>query len=342
MSMRTKSEITPLTLNVYKLVETKNSPFDIVVYIFDNGQRVLVENPRIGKTVISDIYTIQKLFHLTEKKTEWLRTFDGQYVKFEIDTVFHFLPLFYESVRYPVLTFEIFNYNTPSFRTINKKIDGHIVKCIDNEIIDGSYEKTKETTYNYLFQNVKPFKTNNFQLEFEEEPRRNTYYEDGVTFLPSIKITCKVPVFQLYTIIHQDIRCDDSYRYLCKLLIMKINNVFYRFPYGNIFNDDNICMGYNLNRTSKEEPRSIADVCYSHIITSSFNGDFAPMINFDNKVPISLDIEYIREKISQNDFSISFIDTLLYLSSCKNPNDINLNLFLQSPNVPDLNKKEES
>jgi hypothetical protein len=66
------------------------------------------------------------------------------------------------------------------------------------------------------------------------------------------------------------------------------------------------------------------------------------MINFDNTVQISLDIEYVREKISRDDFSISFIDVLLYLSSCKDPSDVNLNLFLQSPNVPDLNKKEES
>lgn len=337
MSMRTKSEITQLTLNIYKPVETKNSPFDTVVYIFDNGQRVLVENPRIGKTVISDIWSIQKLFRLTEVKTDWLRTFDGQYVKFENNTVFHFLPLFYESVRYPVLTFEIFNSNTPSFRTIDKNIDGHMVECIDNEIIDGSYGKTKETTYNYLFQNVKPFKTNNFQLEFEEEPRRKMYYEDGVTFLPSIKITCTLPVFQLYAIMHR----SASHGYNCNLLAMKINDIFYRFPYGNIYQNDQMCFGLNLNRVEIDPP-SITEACYSHIITSSFNGDFPPMINFDNKVPISLDIEYIREKISQNDFSISFIDVLLYLSSCKNPSDVNLNLFLRSPNVPDLNKKEES
>lgn len=337
MSLRTRSEIIPLTLNVYKPVETKNSPFDTIVYIFNNNEKFLVENPRIGKTIVADIYTIQKLFHLTKIKTDWLRTFDGQYVKFENDTVFHFLPLFYESVRYPVLTFEIFNHNTPSFRTIDKKIDDHIVKCIDNEIIDGSYEKTKETTYNYLFQNVKPFQTDNFQLELDEDFQHHLYYEDGVTLLPNIKITCTLPVFQLYAIMHR----SASYGYNCELLAMKIDNTFYRFPYGNIYQSDQMCFGINSNRV-KIEPPSIAEACYSHIITSNFNGDFTPMINFDNTVQISLDIEYVREKISRDDFSISFIDVLLYLSSCKDPSDVNLNLFLQSPNVPDLNKKEES
>ncbi|HOD62038.1 MAG TPA: hypothetical protein PKG96_08055, partial [Bacilli bacterium] len=81
MSLRTRSEIIPLTLNVYKPVETKNSPFDTIVYIFNNNEKFLVENPRIGKTIVADIYSIQKLFYLTEVKTDWLRTFDGQYVK---------------------------------------------------------------------------------------------------------------------------------------------------------------------------------------------------------------------------------------------------------------------
>lgn len=340
MSLRTRSEIIPLTLNVYKPVETKNSPFDTIVYIFNNNEKFLVEIPRIGKTVISDIYTIQKLFYLTKVKTDWLRTFDGQYVKFENETVFHFLPLFYESVRYPTLTFEIFNRNAPTFRTINKDVNvngnRHLVRCIDNEIIESS-SKTKETTYNYLFQNVKPFQTDNFQLELDEDFQHHLYYEDGVTLLPNIKITCTLPVFQLYAIMHR----SASYGYNCELLAMKIDNTFYRFPYGNIYQSDQMCFGINSNRVEIEPP-SIAEACYSHIITSNFNGDFTPMINFDNTVQISLDIEYVREKISRDDFSISFIDVLLYLSSCKDPSDVNLNLFLQSPNVPDLNKKEES
>jgi len=56
MSLRTSSEIIPLTLNVYKPVETKNSPFDTIVYIFNNNEKFLVENPRIGKTIVADIY----------------------------------------------------------------------------------------------------------------------------------------------------------------------------------------------------------------------------------------------------------------------------------------------
>ena len=340
MSLRTRSEIIPLTLNVYKPVETRKSPFDTIVYILDNGETFLIENPQIGKTIVADIYSIQKLFHLTEVKTDWLRTFDGQYVKFENETVFHFLPLFYESVRYPTLTFEIFNRNAPTFRTINKDVNvngnRHLVRCIDNEIIESS-SKTKETTYNYLFQNVKPFQTDNFQLELDEDFQHHLYYEDGVTLLPNIKITCTLPVFQLYAIMHR----RASYGYNCELLVMKIDNTFYRFPYGNIYQNDRMCFGFNSNRVEIEPP-SIAEACYSHIITSNFNGDFTPMINFDNTVQISLDIEYVREKISRDDFSISFIDVLLYLSSCKDPSDVNLNLFLQSPNVPDLNKKEES
>lgn len=339
--MEAKSEITPLTLNIYKPVETKNSPFDTIVYILNNGETVLVENPRIGKTAITGIYTIRKLFRLTEIKTDWMRTFDGQYIKFENDTIFHFLPLFHESVRYPVLTFKIFNHNSPLFRTINKLVNEHSVRCIDNNFIKGDNYKTKETTYNYLFQNVKPFQTNNFQLEFEKEHHHNIYYEDGVTPLPNIKITCTLPIFQLYAIMRPSTRYKDSYECFCELLIMKINNVFYRFPYGNINQEDGICLANSLN-SIKEEPPSIAEACYFHIITSNFNGDLSPMVNFDNKVQISLDIDYVREKISRDDFSISFIDVLLYLSSCKDLSDINLNLFLRSPNAPNLNKNEES
>jgi hypothetical protein len=123
---------------------------------------------------------------------------------------------------------------------------------------------------------------------------------------------------------------------------MKINNTFYRFPYGNIYQNDQMCFGINSMQQMEEEPPSIGDVCYSHIITSNFNGDFSPMINFDNTIPISLDIDQIREKISKDDFSISFIDSLLYLSSCQDPKDINLKLFLQSPNVPMFKKDEEN
>ena len=336
--MRTKSEKTSIVLNVYKSIETKNSPFDTIIYIFDNGEKFLVEDPRMGKTVLTNMYEIQKLLHLTEVKTNWLRTFDGQYIKVEGNTVFHFLPLFYEQVRKPILTFNLSNRNVPKFRTIEKYINGKTIRCLDNEI-DGTSNKTKETTYNYLFQNLKPFKTNNFELEIIEDISNLIYYEDGITMLPRIKITCSVPIFQPHAILYQNLRNSETYGekygYTCNLLVMKINDTFYRFPYGNIYQDDRMCFGNNSNCVL-EEPPSIAEVCYSHIITSEFNGDFDPMINFNNSVQISLDVDYIREKISQDDFSISFIDVLLYLSSYEDPRDINLNLFLQSPNIPEF------
>jgi hypothetical protein len=342
--MRTMSEIIPLEFNMYKSIKTKNPPFDTIVYISNHGETFFVENPRIGKSVITDSYSIQKLFHMKGIVTGWLRTFDNQYVKIKDDMIFHFMPLFYEQFRKPVLTFDLCARNLPIFRTANKYIGDNInnvyVTCVDNEI---DQNKPEETTYNYLFKNVQPIITDNFKLEFVEENRPSIYNDDGTVPIPHIKITCSVPIFQPYSILYytDNNKEEHMHGYGCDLIVMKIDNDFYRFPYGNMFLNDKMCFG-DVSRMVPKEPPSIAEAVYSHIITSRFNGDFSPAIQFDNTAQISLDIDHIREKISQNDFKISFIDTLLYLSSCEDPSNINFNIFLKSPNVPKFSRNEES
>jgi len=59
------------------------------------------------------------------------------------------------------------------------------------------------------------------------------------------------------------------------------------------------------------------------------------LIKFNNNIQTTLDIDWINDKISKDDFELSYIDVLYYLSNCKKIEDINFKLFLLSPNVPE-------
>ena len=291
-----------ITFNILKSVDVKNSPFETIVYSFRNQDRFLIENVKKEKTSIANQREIQDILRLTYS-TEWIELFNNQFIKFHNNTVDYFLPIFQESFKRCFMSFRI-----------NKRMLP----------IDVT-----------LLSSISSFKTDNFEL-FIGEPEDDDLPGDKNTKIKKILIECIVPLFQVFMIVQPKVIYNrDRKLYSCQnsLVVMKYENNFYHFPYGNVSTDGHMCMGYN-NQSNINHETQLADVCFVKLVSSQFNGDYIPQIKFNESSPILLDIDKIREKVTNNDFNISFIDVLLYLSTCEKPQDINTNIFLLSPNVP--------
>lgn len=327
-----------MMFNIIKHTDTKYSPFEYIIYVLKNSEKILIEHVTQGITRVTEPYDVRKILRVSGIKTGWKRTFNHGYVKFEDESIEHFIPLFSEKIRFATLTFKINKNMLPNFRTKEQEIKISFKKTARRLYVDNTIrepELTKETTYKYLYENIKNYENKKFKLELvDTDLDGQKIYDDNHQIIKTIMITCTVPILQLYaqlTPIFTGYN-EDTYDYNLNLLVMKCQNNFYRFPYGNIRSNDRMCLGHQRTASNKQ-PFSIADKCYAHIITSYFNGDYIPCLQYDNTVQTTLNIDLIREKINQNNFKISFIDMLLYLSSCKTMKDINLGIFILSPNV---------
>jgi len=314
----------PIIYNKLTQKNVKNTPFETIIYVRDDNSSFLIEKPKIGKTVIADILKIKQLLRIMYPTTDWEKTINDQYISLNQNRIYHFLPLNNDIFKRVILTFNILKNSEPYFRTTLTSAG----PAVDNSIIQDQPE-TEFQTYKYLFKNIRPFKTDSFELELIE-PKSNhdiIFDEDGEP-IKKIQITCKVPIFKLYCTCFKQIN-GSTY---CEMIVMRYNNVFYRFPYGNVYNDDRMCFGTNIQLDTNGA--KVEDIIYSNVVTSIYNGDFSPFLNFNNAIPTTLDIDWIREQINVDNFKMSFIDVLLYLSTCEKPEDVNMKIFLKSPNIP--------
>ena len=326
-----------ITYSITKKVRVENSPFKIAIYVLKDRNRILIEDLETGKAIETDSYSINNYIKLGKTETDWERSFDNTYIRFHEGRPEYFMPHYPEQNRYANLTIDIVKKMCPFFR--NKEVMNPTTSrraiMIDNEITP---EKTEDKTYNFIFKNVKDFEVPNFKLEMVESERTSFVNED-FTPLKIPQITCRVPIFQVFSILRPKIHIYEYeqkayFDYTHNLTVMKMDNKFYRFPYGNTSDSDQLCLGgYSVPRKNTQ-PDSIQDLSYAQIITTVFNGDYNPHVKFNNQIVTTFDINWIREKINKDDFEVSFMDVLFYISQCETLEEVNKKLFILSPNIP--------
>jgi len=329
-----------IQINYSKQVNIQNSPFKIILYVLKNRNEILIEDPLSGKSILAHSSELDKFIKFSKILTPWMKTFNHQYIKIDNDQIAQFMPLYLENNRFANLTFKINKNFAPNFKTKkvahifdNNPLREKIINVVDNTIDETS---NTNTTYDHLYQNVKDFEVENFKLEMFEKPVDfNTIYDENFEPLKIPYITCRLPMFQIYSILE-----PYGNSYSNKKIFMKIDDKLYRFPYGNSSTNDKLCLGYwNTRIRNQSEP--VGEIAYVHIITTEFNGDYGPHLKCDNTIVTTFDINWIREKVNRNDFAFSFMDALFYLSQCKSARDVNINIFLLSPNVPEEILKSE-
>jgi hypothetical protein len=316
---------TEISFNIIKKIQPNNTPFDFALYNYKSKNKILIENFETGRVIETDSYKIGEYIKFINLKTSWKQFTNNSFVKFNDDKFERFTPLYPESNRFVNITTKIDKHLIARFSyfTIDDPDNPYrTLHMVDNS---GAFEKN---TYNYIFKNIKDFEVPNFKLITSANTR---YIDENLNPTVNIEITCRVPFFQLYSIIIPTFKYN-LFRYSQLLTVMKYNNLYYRFPYGNSSSVDEICLGVHYENT--KTPDSIEELAYSQIVTSNFNGDYTPHIKYDIQVQTTLDLQSIKEKINNDDFTISYIDVLFYLSQCKTLEEINMNLFILSPNIP--------
>lgn len=307
-----------IRIDIAREYNITKSPFEMILYVWKDDNYITIEDPNDKIVQRIPSYKINEFIRVDVQKLDWKRIFDNSYITIEDRILKCFTPLYDEKHRNGILTFYITSQTLPYFKTKMKlNLNGFNYTIVDNSF---SNEEERMTTFNYQFQNIKDFEVENFKIEMADEKRLHISDEND-DLIKRPKVTCRLPMFQMYTIF-SPYGNDKIY------LFTKIGDDFYRFPYGNVSQQDSLCMEieHDLYEISKE-------YLYANIVTSQFNGDFTPHIRYDNKQQTTLDIDLIREKVDRNE-STSFIDILFYLSQCENVEDINMNIFFKTPNIP--------
>lgn len=151
---------------------------------------------------------------------------------------------------------------------------------------------------------------------------------------PFIHVSGMFPIFQLYIlgkISDRDVSTNDKV-----FMKIKSNNfykdkfyTYYRLPYGNTEEFDNMCFGgYGGNHSTTLENQ------YVRIITTTFNEHYGFHLQYGKNAKTTYELEPITEKIYNKQFDqISLLDAFYYLSQT-NPEDIDPSIFVISPNIP--------
>ena len=328
-----------ISYNIVKKVRVENSPFKIAIYIYKNQNKILVENLETGRCVEADSHTVNSYLKIQDIETAWKRSFDHSYVRYSKNNPEYFMPLYQETNRFATLRFKIVSRCAPQFRTIrvpHPTDSNRTVQQVDNTEVESTVSPLKP--YNVLFKNIKDFETENFKLEMEDDDYYNIC-DENFEKLKTPYIECRVPLFQIYATLSPKIDLNHYYsnghfNYEQSLTVTKINDKFYRFPYGNTKDTDNVCLG-SQNLGQYKQPDSIQEVAYLYMVATHYNGDYTPHLKFNNDIPTTLDIDWIREKVNKNEFEFSFVDALFYLSQCETVEEVNLNMFILTPNIPE-------
>jgi hypothetical protein len=125
---------------------------------------------------------------------------------------------------------------------------------------------------------------------------------------------------------------------------MKIDDEFYRFPYGNVNGSDGVCLG-GMNLSAFKNPEEI----FFNWITTVFNFDYTMNIkankfykksnvtNHDELIPITYDLEYINLMLSLGrGKDINPIDAMFFLSHIDEVKNLDFtNIFFKHPGIPE-------
>lgn len=286
-----------IQFNIIKKHDIRDTPFEFIIYKFLKSNNYIVERPNMGKSIHVSGYDIKSLLKISGENIDWVKLPTGSIISIQNSEVHEFTSLFEEEYRKAYLSFII----EPNFSVNNT----NYVSCEDkyfeiSEIINRYND-------NYLEKNE------NFQISIQQ-----------INKSFKIDLTCLIPIFKLYSIF----TTSNLYDSKSKLCVMKYKNNYFRFPYGNSSTSDQMCLGQRV-----ESEFNIIDGFYSSLIINSFNNHSTPHLNFSNKAKSTLDYELIKKNIDDNKFDNTFLDSLYYLSKTE-VEEINMNIFIKSPNIP--------
>ena len=221
-----------------------------------------------------------------------------------------------------------------------KNIDGTYIKCNDRSIYHLLPLTNELTFYNLKFSHALDIKdyrrlrqitSENFKLEKNEKINNDRFmYKFNIT----------VPIWPMWGIVYTHITKgpnENSVYHLDKIY-MKVDDEFYRFPYGNVSSSDRVCIGRNNINNFK----NIESVLINWI-SSIFNFDYSFNLKASNLytankgdlIPITYDLEYINLMISlRKTNKLSAIDLLFYLANIVDMNHVQMsNIFIKHPDI---------
>lgn len=186
-----------------------------------------------------------------------------------------------------------------------------------------------DENYRKVFLNIKIAMHKNLIKDLKEIQTETFTVNTSIN--QNIYISGEFPLFQLF-ILGQ---VFDEYSSSNNKIFMKIKNkdndfyTYYRLPYGNTENFDNMCFGgYTGNKLATLENQ------YIKIVTTTFNEHYGFHLHYGKDAETTYDIKKIKEKILKKSFDqISILDAFYYLNQT-NPEEIDTTIFIISPNIP--------
>ncbi|MDX1701878.1 MAG: hypothetical protein R3250_14725 [Melioribacteraceae bacterium] len=191
-----------------------------------------------------------------------------------------------------------------------------------------------KNTYRFL----RPINTEHFSL------KRNQIKKTSKHFTMSMKMD--LPIWPLWALIKSPIKeAEKDKTFTLSRLFMKIEDEFYRFPYGNVNGTDGVCTGAHNNGNFKE-----VNQVWANWITTKFNFDYKQnlkantledpfkisMKKINELLPVTYDLEHINMMVHYGRMDrVNVIDFLFYLSHIETFDHIEYTkLFFKHPGVP--------
>lgn len=83
-----------IDINIIKVKHVKNTPFKFIVYTLKDTSKVIMEDVQKGKAIICDICETEDIIRLNRVKTDWIRSFDDGFIKFDNNIIYHLCHFF--------------------------------------------------------------------------------------------------------------------------------------------------------------------------------------------------------------------------------------------------------
>lgn len=302
---------TKITLDVVKHISTDCSPFSKIIYFYKNNQNVLIEDTVNDKAYHLPYWELSNIIGIRKVKTPWTRSFDGRFFRFNEDVMHEAMPLNEPSIYR-------MKYITKPFR-INVDKNGFDLMLKLKEI------QRKEKDFKLFVEILK--------IDQERDYMQRIQVKYNYTYVCSLHIEFYAPLFEIWVLVAN--KCPSH-------IYMRIKDEFYKFPYGNVNNENLLCMPSPKNGYKNPE------MILANILTTSFNEDYSRHVKFpyifqsENTyvpIPVTYDLDYIHRTIKEstnNDRKkLSFIDLLYYLSNIEDIDNLMVDkIFLKSGNPP--------
>ncbi len=192
-----------------------------------------------------------------------------------------------------------------------------------------------KNTHRYL----RPIITKHFSLNKAQLKKTSKQY--------TLSMKMDLPIWPLWALIKSPIKeSNEEKTFVLSKLFMKIDDQFYRFPYGNVNGSDGVCTGAHNNGHFKE-----VNQVWANWITTKFNFDYKqnlkantlddPTANRMKKMyellPVTYDLEHINMMVHYGRMDrVNIIDFLFYLSHIEMFDHIDYTkLFFKHPGVPE-------